>query len=215
MRLRFHRHCIARFIVLAFAMLSFGGNWALGQQASELQSKPNRLRLGDPQDSLKRSASPENPAHPPVIDWNRTEFGPSESAPKADSLFVIGSAHTYLATSTDSATPRFAAENMEELEHFSPLALKIATASMSHVTPFFWWMAGPTSNLFVDETVEEAPTERKETMVESLADTDARTSEPPRMIRIDETPSVASLAVQKNEAIEVVDVADKDRKSVV
>ena len=212
MRLRFHRHCIARFIVLAFATLSFGGNWALGQQAAELQSKPNRLRLGDPQDSLKRSTPPENPAQPPVIDWNRTEFGPSEFAPKADSLFVIGSAHSYLATSTDSDTPRFAAENMEELEPFSPLALKIATASMSHVTPFFWWMAGPTSNLFVDVNVEETRTEPKETLVESLAYTDAGTSEPPRMMRIDETPSVASLAVQKNEAIEaieVVDVADK------
>lgn len=210
MRLRFRRHCIARFILLAFGMLSFAGNCALGQQDAELQSKPNGLRPGDSQDFPKRSVPQENPSQPPVIDWNRREFSPSESAPKTDSLFVIGSSRTYLATATDSASPRFAAENIEELESFSPLALKIATASMSHVTPFFWWMAGPTSNLFVEETVEGAPTEQKETRVESLADSDAETSEPPRMIRIDETPSIASLAAQKNEASEAVNVVDKE-----
>ncbi len=155
MRLRFRRHCIARFILLALGMLAFAGNFALGQQDAKLQIRPNGLRPSDSQDFLKRSVPPENPGQPPVIDWNKREFGPSESAPKTDSLFVIGSSHTYLATSTDSTSPRFAAENIEELESFSPLALKIATASMSHVTPFFWWMAGPTSNLFVDETIDE------------------------------------------------------------
>ena len=210
MRLRFRRHCIARFILLALGMLAFAGDFALGQQDAKLQTRPNGLRPSDSQDFLKRSVPPENPGQPPVIDWNKREFGPSESAPKTDSLFVIGSSHTYLATSTDSTSPRFAAENIEELESFSPLALKIATASMSHVTPFFWWMAGPTSNLFVDETVERAPIEQKKTRIESRADSDALTSEPPKMIRIDETSSITSLVAQKNEANEHVDVVDNE-----
>ncbi len=152
MWLRLRRQCSARFIMLAFGMLSFSGNCALGQQTAEQQSKPNRLRPSDPQDSLKRSAPQEQIGQPPAIDWNRREFDPSESDPKTDRLFVLEPANPYLATSADSTSPRLAAENIEERESFSPLGLRIATASMSHVTPFFWWMAGPTSNLFVDET---------------------------------------------------------------
>ena len=209
MQLRFRRHCIARFILLAFGMLTFDGNCALGQQGAQLLSKPNRLRPGDAQDSLERSSTPENPGQPPFINWNRREFGPSETAPKTDSLFVIGSANTFLATSTDFASPRIAAENIEELDSFSPLALKIATASMSHVSPFFWWMAGPTSNLFVDDTVEVAPIELIETLAENQADNDALTREPPKMIRIDEKPSIANSVAQKNEAIEAIDVTEQ------
>ena len=210
MRLRLRRQCSARFIMLAFGMLSFGGNCALGQQTAEQQSKPNRLRPSDPQDLLKRSATQEQIGQPPAIDWNRREFGPSESDPKTDSLFVLEPANAYLATSADSTSPRLAAENIEELESFSPLGLRIATASMSHVTPFFWWMAGPTSNLFVEETVEVAPSEQHQSLVESLADRDPGTSDPPKMIRVDETPSIASLDAQESEALEGVDAAGEE-----
>jgi len=97
-------------------------------------------------------------------------------------------------------------ENTEELQCASTLALKIATASMSHVSPFFWWMAGPTTNFFPDETVEEEPIELNQGSVENSVT--IAMSEPPRMNRLEELP-LATTPDVNSEASDEHDAPDK------
>jgi hypothetical protein len=52
----------------------------------------------------------------------------------------------------EDATNDTAEQNLDDVEVASPLAIKIATATMSHVSPFFWFMAGPTSGYDLDST---------------------------------------------------------------
>jgi len=83
----------------------------------------------------------------------------------------------------------------------SRLAMKIATATMSHASPFLWWMAGPTTNLIPANTLDEEPIEdgslepkmvANETIesIDSVRDSQIETgaSEPPRMKKLVEAP---------------------------
>ena len=186
MQLRFRRQRFARFVLLSFGILIIGSNSAICQQEPVSEPRPNGLRIGD--------------ANSISID---------------DSILVIGSPNTVLASSVETDAPLFQVEDTVELERVSTLALKIATASMSHVSPFFWWMAGPTTNLFPDETVEEVSIETNEGLVENSVT--IAMSEPPRMNRLEElplatTPDVTSEASDEHDAPDKVQMDESPRK---
>ena len=145
MRLRFRRVYSKRFVLLSFGVLSIAGNLALGQDSANLAigqdsestvKKPNGLRPVDPKGSLKVTAPQENPVPPPLLDSNRFESRQTELRLK-DSVQTIQSDDKPEVIASD--LDRFVDASIEEAELFSALALKVATASMSHVSPFFWW----------------------------------------------------------------------------
>lgn len=178
MQLRFRRQKFARFILLSFGILIIGSTSAFCQQEPVSEARLNGLRIGN-----------------------------ANSIPKEDSIPVIGSPNTVLAISVEADAPLFQVEDIEELECASTLALKIATASMSHVSPFFWWMAGPTTNFFPDETVEEESIETNEGLVENSVT--IAMIEPPRMNRLEELP-LATTPDVNSEASDDHDAPDHD-----
>ena len=128
------------------------------------------------------------------------------SSPETDSVLFIGSASTRLASADDSASPLFAIENTlsdsdAEVAIASCLAMKIAMATMSHSSPFLWWMAGPTTNLIPVDSLDEEHIENETFEAEMVADeafesnnsernrqTETGISEPPRMKQLVEAP---------------------------
>jgi len=90
-----------------------------------------------------------------------------------DDVLIIGSADTLLVSADDSGAPIFAESFIEESDLPSTLALQIATATFSHVSPFFFWMSGPTSDLFAVEA--EAVADKDS--IGSVADLPERTLE--------------------------------------
>ncbi len=186
MQLRFRRQKFSCFILLSFGIVIIGSNSAFCQQEPVSEPRPNGLRIGD-----------------------------ANSTPKEDSILVLGSANTVLASSVEADAPLFQVEETDELQRASALALKIATASMSHVSPFFWWMAGPTTNFFPDETVEEEFMETNEGSVENSVT--IAISEPPRMNRLEElplvtTPDVNSEVSDAHDALEKEQLDEAPRK---
>ncbi len=186
MQLRFRRQKFSCFILLSFGIVIIGSNSAFCQQEPVSEPRPNGLRIGD-----------------------------ANSTPKEDSILVLGSANTVLASSVEADAPLFQVEETDELQRASALALKIATASMSHVSPFFWWMAGPTTNFFPDETVEEEVIETNEESVENSVT--IAMSEPPRMNRLEElplptTPDVNSEVSDAHDALEKEQLDEAPRK---
>ena len=209
MRLRFRRVYSKRFVLLSFGVLSIAGHFALGQDSANLAigqdsentvKKPNGFIPVDSQGSLKRIAPQENPVPPPLLDSNRFEPRQTELRPKvSDQTILSDDKPEVIASDVD----RFVDESIDEAELFSALALKVATASMSHVSPFFWWMAAPTSNIFADEAVETYPIEPDEGLVENVAsaETDLGTSALPEDSWVEDNP-IASVIAEKNEASE-------------
>ncbi len=186
MQLRFRRQKFSCFILLSFGIVIIGSNSAFCQQEPVSEPRPNGLRIGD-----------------------------ANSTPKEDSILVLGSANTVLAISVEADASLFQVEETDELQRASALALKIATASMSHVSPFFWWMAGPTTNFFPDETVEEEFMETNEGSVENSVT--IAISEPPRMNRLEElplatTPDVNSEVSDAHDALEKEQLDEAPRK---
>ncbi len=211
MQLRFRRQGFARCILLSFVILVIGSNSAFCQQDSLPEPKPNGLRIGESGGLSKPAKLQENRAQTPGDDFNRREFAQRESFPKIDSILVIGSADTILAGSLESEAQLLPVDCTEEMQLASTLALKIATASMSHASPFFWWMAGPTTNFFpkesnAEELVDDVSQEtNKDSVEKSVA---IALSEPPRMIRTDELPLAAS-PVAKSEVNDENDDGEK------
>ena len=119
MLLRFRRHCVACFALLAFGT-AVTDSRLFGQEVTP-DSQKNILRLGDATGTTRPvSRVQEN------VGWN-----------------AVGD------------------QSLDESETFSPLAMRLANASMSHVSPFFWFMAGPTSGLEIEPVAlpEEMPAE--------------------------------------------------------
>jgi len=212
MRLQFRRNINSCFALLAFGSLSINCHPSFGQENRTSRASSNTLRPVDPAGTSK-PASPAEPVDPnfptnPVIDGNRTDFQLPPSSSDTDSVLVIGSASTRLASADDSAFQLFAIENTlsesdAEVAIASCLAMKIATATMSHSSPFFWWMAGPTTNLIPADTLEEEPIEdgslepklvANETMElnDSVGHSHGKTGigEPPRMKQLVEAPKI-------------------------
>ncbi len=209
MRLRFRRVYSKRFVLLSFSVLSIAGNFALGQDSANLAigqdsastvKKPNGLRQVDSQGSLKRTTPQQSPVPPPLLDSNRFESRQTELRPKvSDQTILRDDLPAVIASDMD----RFEHESIEEAELFSALALKVATASMSHVSPFFWWMAAPTSNIFPEFADEVLSIEPDEGLVEKVAvvEMDRETSILSEDTRIDVSPN-ASLIAEKYDATE-------------
>ncbi len=174
MLLRFRRRCFASFILLAFSLLVCDGTFVFAIQDPAPVAKPNGLRTGNARESSK-------PTRPPI------EVGQLPALSKPESMLIIGSASTLQASSGKIG----ATESDDEIiARASALAMKIAAASMSHVTPFSWWMAGPTNHLVRDEAVEAELEEMNEEPVENLEldedQVEIEIGEPPRMIRLEE-----------------------------
>ena len=152
--------CLIYFVPLLLALLHSGHSRLHAQQPSGTQGKPNSLRLGQPStfENMEPPAFRSEPLGPPT----------QESKNKKEDLeiLIIGSASTILVNATESDSPIFADELNEEVVDPS-IVLEIAIASLSHASPFCWWMAGPTSNLF---RTQESPT-----------DPEITSDEPPRM----------------------------------
>ena len=180
MQLRFRRHCYARFILLALSLLSCDSQSVFGIQDSVPVTKPNGLRLGDAREPAKPTRTPN-------------EIGSSTAPSKPESMLNIGSTAKLASGANEMDVIK---REDEELARASALAMKIAAASMSHATPFFWWMAGPTNNFVVDKTVKPELVEMEveiveikeldanEGLVENIAEVEI--GEPPRIIRIEE-----------------------------
>ncbi len=237
MLLQFRRQFCPYFVSLAFSALSINSHLCLGQQDKGSEPKSNILRLGDPAGSPK-PASPIDPNRPvnsaiptaaptanndqpASIDWNKGDFLPSSSASDSDSaVLFIGSSGTRLASVDDSEAPLFAGTTMPlesdvELAIATSLAMKIASATMSHASPFLWLMAGPTTNMVPIETIEDEAIDRgtieserieqetiaNETTESNASRRDSQTelglSEPPRMKQGAEAPLSLSTLPEK------------------
>ena len=228
MLLLFRRQFHPCFVLLAFGAISINSYWCFGQQDTGSEPKSNILRLGDPAGSLKpanpndsnrpvnsassTTAPAANRDQPVSIDWNKGDFLPSSSASETDSaVLFIGSSGTRLASVDDSEAPLFAGttiplESDVELAIASSMAMKIASATMSHASPFLWLMAGPTTNLVPIETIENEAIDREtieserigqETITNEATESNASRrdsqaeiglSEPPRMKQVAEVP---------------------------
>ena len=180
MLLRFRPHFFAHIALLAFGALACEAPLLLARQDST-ESKPNSLRIGDPK-GLPKSSAPSNfgrssslvPLDLPATSPIQPQALPIESAfanePKGDKLLLVGTLSTQIAKSTPSsqigqtAMDSLDRDDLAKLE----LGLKIASASLSHVTPFMWLMAGPTSNLFVDYSKEVESAESESLESESI-----------------------------------------------
>ena len=157
--------CLIYFVPFLLALLHPDHSRLHAQQPSGTQSKPNSLRLGRP--------STFEMMDPPAF---RSEpLGPLTQEPKTKNedldILIIGSASTILVNAGESDSLILADELNEEVIDPS-IVLEIAIASMSHASPFCWWMAGPTSNLF---RTHESPTDP------DITDPDITADEPPRM----------------------------------
>jgi hypothetical protein len=138
-------------ILLSAGLLSCNSDSCFAQEQSGLQlgSKPNALRLKTPSEP-----SPSNPGAKPSEPLV-SPMDSSQAIKDEAGSFVIGSAGAPLEIGSD-LEPSSAVDEFENESIDIALAMRIATASMSHISPFFWWMAGPTSH-FVDADVEVSP----------------------------------------------------------
>ncbi|MCY2984058.1 MAG: hypothetical protein NTY15_10545 [Planctomycetota bacterium] len=162
MLLRFRRHCVACFTLLAFETAVT--NSGLFAQEVSPDNQRNTLRLGGPAGTAKSAiqASQNVPTGPSQVD--------------------------VVSKDTDD-------QAMDEIKLVSPLVMKIATATMSHVSPFFWFMAGPTSDLEIDSA------EVLKGIVEEIADEPIVDSQPIDQVPGEPLPKLAErkLAVVENE----------------
>ena len=152
--------CLIYFVPFLLALLHPDHFRLHAQQPSGTQSKPNSLRLRQP--------STFEIMEPPAF---RSEpLDPLTQEPKNKKedveILIIGSTSTILVSEGESESLIFADELNEEVIDPS-IVLEIAIASMSHASPFCWWMAGPTSNLFRTH--------------ESLTDPEITSDDPPHM----------------------------------
>ena len=207
MLLRFRQHFLARLVLLAFASLVCEMNFAFGMQEPSSESKPNALRIGDVKGQTKTpipSAFDRLPLAKDSVDnepsHEVSRILPKAAEPRNEKLFNAGAAGSRLAESKDSSES-FDSEDDLESVYFDQmeLALSIATASMSHVSPFMWWMAGPTSNLFVDKTIKTA---LEDQVAVELDEVDL--NEPKKMLPVD-TIDFSNLGVQETDSIVEVD----------
>ena len=152
--------CLIYFVPFLLALLHPDHFRLHAQQPSGTQGKPNSLRLRQP----STFESMEPPA------FRGEPLGPLIQEPKNKKedleILIIGSASTILVSEGDSDSLISADEPNEEGIDPS-IVLEIAIASMSHASPFCWWMAGPTSNLFRTH--------------ESFTDPEINSEEPPHM----------------------------------
>lgn len=153
--------CLIYFLPLTLALLHSDPSRLHAQQPSGTQSKPNALRLGQsPAIDIQEPAFRSEPLGPLTQETkNQKEY---------QEILIIGSASTKLVSTTDSESILLA-DSLNEEEIDPSIVLEIAIASMSHASPFCWWMAGPTSNLF---RRQELPTDPEFTADESLSWTD-------------------------------------------
>lgn len=161
MLLRFRRHCVACFALLALETAVT--NSGLSAQEATLDNQRNTLRLGDPTGTAKSAIQASKKVDSPTNDIKKTATT-LEPAPKAlVSLLVAKETPAELSLGVDFPASAYQEDvdsndtgdqDFDEIELASPLVLKIATATMSHVSPFFWFMAGSTSDLEGDSAAE-------------------------------------------------------------
>ncbi|MEQ1825109.1 MAG: hypothetical protein ABL921_04160 [Pirellula sp.] len=114
----------------------------------------------------------------------RIDFPPAETSKQETEILLIGSADTVLASGTDDVEPVFA-DIVDQEPIDLTIALRLATASMSHVSPFLWWMAEPTSAFMAEDTSSAASGTNTQGTPESISDiaTTSRRTSPERTIR--------------------------------
>jgi len=160
MLLRFRRHCVACFALLALetALTSIG---PLAQDVST-QNQRNALRLGDTTGTPKPTAQISKNVPPPNSDVKKT-IATIEPAPKTNISLIVASKEipseigvepspNPSEVDVDSEDANDQNLDLDESELVSPLAMKIATATMSHVSPFFWLLARSTSGIETDSS---------------------------------------------------------------
>jgi hypothetical protein len=153
--------CLIYFLPISLALLHSDLLRLHAQQPSGTQSKPNALRLGQsPTLDIQEPALRNEPLGPLTREMKNQK--------QDQEILIIGSASTKLVSTTDSESTLLA-DSLNEEEIDPSIVLEIAIASMSHASPFCWWMAGPTSNLF---RRQELPTDPEFSSVESPKRTD-------------------------------------------
>jgi hypothetical protein len=173
MLLRFRRLSLNSFLLIATGVLAFD-SWpiAFAQQVSSPPTKPNSLRFRNPQGEDA----------PPLM--AEANLGSDENEvvdeDEGENTLVIGSADTQLASGSDSEAPIFMGGGerilgTQDLDIDLSIGLEMATASLAHVSPFFWWMSGPTSDLF---RVPAPPTQRSLLVVQDEPEEDADNAQP-------------------------------------
>ncbi len=173
MLLRFRRHCVACFALLALETAVT--NCGLFAQEVSPDSQRNTLRLGEPTGTTKSAIQASKNVNSPTTDVKKTATA-VESAPKANVSLLVATKETPSELSLGPIVPSSpyqgdvdsddtGDQDIDEIELASPLIMKIATATMSHVSPFFWFMAGSTSDLEIDSA--EVPEEISEEIANS------------------------------------------------
>ncbi len=188
MLLRFREIFFAHF---AFLVLTFfcDKQIALAIQETGDASRPNSLRIGDPKRSVNAPIPSRLERISPFVERNANQIPVDERLPRESIVRANGNG----LPNVDNSSSRVQSDDCDAVSTDQmELALRIATASMSHASPFLWIMAGPASNLFVDKTVEEEPNDE---LAMDLEDVDL--SEPPRLIRVDEI-SFGSLVIDES-----------------
>ena len=172
MLLRFRRHCVGCFVLLAFE-IAITNSWLFAQEVLP-NNQRNTLRLGEPAGISKPAIEASKSVTIPTSDINKTAAA-IEPPAKASVSLLVATKETPSELSLGVNVP--ASQNQENVdsqdtgdqaiggaEFVSPLVMKIATATMSHVSPFFWFMADATSDVEIDST--EVP----EGIAEEIAD---------------------------------------------
>ena len=203
MLLRFRRHCVACFALLALeTAITVGGVYA---QELSSDSQRNTLRLGDPTGTAKSGVQTSKNVTAPTTDTKNTAAA-TVLAPKANVSLLVATKETPAELSVGVDVPASAYQenvdskdmgdkDFDEIELASPLVLKIATASMSHVSPFFWFMAGTTRDL------ERESAEAPQGVAEEIADEPIVDGAPMDRLAPEPLPKLAErrVAVAENE----------------
>ena len=203
MLLRFRRHCVACFALLALETAVT--NRGLFAQEDSPDNKRNTLRLGEaagttqpesqasknvtlPTGDIKKTTTASQPA----AKTNVSLLVPTKETPAELSLGVIAPS----SPDQEDVAPRdTVGQAFGEAELVSPLVMKIATATMSHVSPFFWFMAGSTSDLEIDSAELSAG------VAEEIADEPIVDGQPMDSIPAEPLPRLAErkIAIAENE----------------
>lgn len=165
MRLWSRQPCYTHLILIATGVISFQCSPLWAQQEPSRIEKPNGLRLRDSSGGTKQTQPPaaqpkESDAKqdaPPTIDWPVANSEATETEDE-EPILIIGSADTLLASASDSE-PAIFADVVNEVNVDLSVTLEIATASLSHISPYFWMMAGPTSVYLRPEPPAPTPVE--------------------------------------------------------
>jgi hypothetical protein len=205
MLLRFRRHCVACFALLALETAVT--NSGLFAQEFSQDNQRNTLRLGDPTGTAK-SAIPTNKnvtSPKPKSDIKKTTVSIEPAANANVSLLVatkenqaelsLGVIVRASADQEDVQSKDSGDRDFDHTELVSPFVLKIATATMSHVSPLFWFMAFSTNDLETDSA------KLAEAVAEELADEPILDGQPIDSVAAEAHPRLAErkIAVAENE----------------